>query len=59
MAVAGEAQIEGQTAKVLFPASERLDGGTQPQPDEIAMNRQSGCLAKHAAKMKRTRLELP
>src|SRR5262245_42968050 len=59
MAVAGEAQIERQAAEVLLPASERLDRRPQPQPGEVAMNRQSGGLAEHAAKVERARPQLP
>jgi hypothetical protein len=37
--VAGEAEIEGQTAEILLSTSQRFEGGPQPQPGEVAMDR--------------------
>jgi hypothetical protein len=56
--VAGEAEIEGQTAEILLSTSQRFEGGPQPQPGEVAMDRQAGLLSKHTTKMEGARLEL-
>ncbi len=59
MAVAREAEVDGETAEILLSAAQRFDCGAQPQARQVPVNRFTGFLTEHAAKMEGTRLQLP